>query len=65
MCRTKSSNYHGAFFASVKPYFKSVLNSMELPLGCIFCTTHSFLKKLATVKTSGENSFVNNRTSYF
>ena len=29
------------FFSSVKPYFKSVLNSIKLPLGSIFCTTRA------------------------
>ena len=48
--RTKSNIYDGAFFTSVKPYFKNVLNSIELPLGSIFCTTHPFVKKLTTVK---------------
>ena len=55
--RTKSKIYDGAFFTSVKPYFKGVLNSIELPLGSIFCTTHPFVKKLSTVKTSGEKVF--------
>ena len=40
-----------------KPYFKNVLNSVELPLGCIFHTADSFMKKLTTMKTSGEKSF--------
>ena len=35
----------GAFFTSVKPYFKNVLNSIELPLSSIFYTSHPFLKK--------------------
>ena len=51
--RTKSNIYGGAFFPSVKPYFKNVLNSIELPLGSIFYTTHPFVKKLTTLKTSG------------
>ena len=34
------------FFSSVKPYFKNVLNSIELPLGSIFCTTQAKEKKL-------------------
>ena len=34
--KTKSNIYNGAFFNSVKPYFKSVLNSIELLLGSIF-----------------------------
>ena len=55
--RTKSNIYNAAFFTSVKPYFENVLNSMELHLGCSFCTTHPFVKKLTTVKTSGEKVF--------
>ena len=31
---------------------------MELPLGSIFYTTHSFMKKLTTVKTWGEKSLM-------
>ena len=46
-----------AFFTSVKPYFKNVLNSIELPLGSIFYTTHPFVKKLINVKTLGEKFF--------
>ena len=42
------------FFTLVKPYFKNALNSIELPLGSIFYTTHPFVKKILTVKTSGE-----------
>ena len=34
--RTKSNIYNGAFFTSVRPYFKNVLNSIKLPLGSIF-----------------------------
>ena len=45
------------FFTSVKPCFKNVLNLIELPLGSIFYTTHLFVKKLTTVKTSGEKVF--------
>ena len=44
--RTKSNIYDRAFFTSVKPYFKNVLNSIELPLSSIFCTTHPFVKSL-------------------
>ena len=39
---------------SVKPYFKNLLNSIELPLGSIFYTTQPFVKKLTTVKTLRE-----------
>ena len=35
-------------FTSVKPYFKNVLNLIELPLGSIFYKTNSFVKKLTT-----------------
>ena len=35
-----------AFFTSVKPYFKNVLNSIELPLGSIFYKNHTFMKNL-------------------
>ena len=41
----------------VKLYFKNVLNSIELPLGSIFYTTHPFAKKL---KLWEKNSSVNN-----
>ena len=43
-----SNVYDGAFFTSVKPYFKNVVNSIELPLGSIFYTSHPFVKKLTT-----------------
>ena len=46
------------FFTLVKPYFKNVINSIQLPLGSIFYTTNSFVKKLSTVKTSGEKVFL-------
>ena len=46
-----------SFFTSVRPYFKNVLNSIELPLGSIFYITHPFVKKLTTLKTSGEKVF--------
>ena len=55
--QTKSNIYDGAFFTSVKPCFKNVLNSIELPLVSIFCTTHSFVKKITTMKTLGEKVF--------
>ena len=38
----------------VKPDFKNVLDSIELLLGSIFYTAHPFVKKLTTLKTSGE-----------
>ena len=55
--RTKSNIYDGAFFTSVKPYFKNVLNSIELPLSSFFYITHPFLKKLTTLKNLGEKVF--------
>ena len=36
------------FFTLVKPCYKNVLNSIKLPLGSIFYTTHPFMKKLTT-----------------
>ena len=51
------SIYIGAFFTSVKPYFKNVLNSIELPLSSFFYITHPFLKKLTTLKNLGEKVF--------
>ena len=45
------------FFTSFKPYFKNVLNSIKLPLSCIFYTAHPFVKKLITLKTLGEKVF--------
>ena len=60
--KTKLNIYSGAFFSLVKPYFKNVLNLIELPLGSSFSTTHPFVKKLTTVKTL---SFVSNRTIFF
>ena len=63
--RTTSNIYDGAFFTSVKPYFKNVLNSIESPLSSIFYTTYPFVKKLTTLKTSGEKSFVNNGPLFF
>ena len=52
------------FFTSVKPYFKNVLNSIELPLGSIFYTTHPFVKK-PTTENFGRRSLVNNGTIFF
>ena len=60
--RTKSNIYNGAFFTSVRPYFKNVLNSIELPLGSIFYTTHPFAKKL---KLWEKNSSVSNIFFFF
>ena len=45
------------FFTSAKLCFINILNSIELPLGSIFYTTHPFVKKLTTVKTLGEKVF--------
>ena len=50
----KSNIYSGVFFTLVKPYFKNVLNSVKLPLGSIFYTTQPLMKKLTTLKTSGQ-----------
>ena len=55
--RTKSKIHDGAFFNSIKSYFKNILNLTELPLGSVFYTTHSFAKKLTIVKTLGEKFF--------
>ena len=49
--------YDGAFFTLVKPYYKNVLNSIELPLGSIFYTPNPFVKKLLTLKTPREKVF--------
>ena len=46
--KTKMNIYNGAFFSLIKPYFKNILNSIELPLGSIFCPTHPFVKNLTT-----------------
>ena len=46
-----------SFFSYVKPYFKNVLNSIELSLVSIFYTTHPLVKNLTTVKTLGEKVF--------
>ena len=64
--RTKSNIYNGAFFTSVKPYFKNVLNSIELPLSSIFYTTHPSVKKTYNSENVGKKkSFVNNGTIFF
>ena len=55
--RTKLRIYNEAIFTLVKPYFKNVPNLIELPLSCIFYTTHPFVKKLTTLKTLGEKLF--------
>ena len=41
-----------AFFTLVMLYSKNILYSIELPLNSIFYTTHPFMKKLTTLKTS-------------
>ena len=56
--RTKLNIYDGAFFTSVKPYFKNVLNSIELPLSSIFYTTHPFLKKTYNSENFGRKSLL-------
>ena len=53
--RTKLNIYDGAFFTSVKPYFKNILDSIELPLSSIFTQLTVSWKKLTTLKTSGES----------
>ena len=63
--RTKSNIYDRAFFTSVKPCFKNVLNWIELPLGSIFYTVHHFVEKLTTVKLWEKKYFVNNRIIFF
>ena len=73
--RTKLKIYDGAFFTSVEPYFKNVLYSIEMPLDSIFYITHPFVKKLTTMKSSGEvihyfkyygqNIFFNNNIALF
>ena len=52
-------NYDVPFLTLVKPYFKNVFNSIELPLSFVFYFTHHFMKKLAekTLKTSREKVF--------
>ena len=45
------------FLLRISHIFKKVLNSIELPLGSILYTTHPFVKRLATVKASGEKVF--------
>ena len=62
--KTNSNIYDGAFFTSFKPYFQNVLNSIELPLGSIFYTTHPFAKKLTTEKTSEKKSPVDSGTIF-
>ena len=58
--RTKLDIYDGAFFTSVKPYFKNILNSTELPLSSIFYTTHSY-----NSENFGRKSLVNDGTFFF
>ena len=55
--KSKSNINDGAFFISVKPYFKNILNLIKLPLGSIFIQLTLSWKKLTTVKTSGEKVF--------
>ena len=63
--RTKSNSYDVAFFTSVQPYFKNVLNSVKLPLGSVFYATHPFVKNLQLRKLWEKKSFVNNGTCFF
>ena len=46
-----------AFFTLVKPYFKNAFNSIEFPLSSVCYTTHLFVEKLTTLKTSEEKVF--------
>ena len=55
--RTTSNIYDGAFFTSVKAYFKNVLNSIELPLSSVFYTTYPFVKKLKNSENFGRKVF--------
>ena len=52
------------FFTSVKPYFKNLLNSIELPLGSIFYATHPFVKK-PTTENFGRKSPLLTMEQYF
>ena len=54
--RIKLEIYDGAFFTSVKPYFKNVLNSIKLPLGSIFYSP--FREKAYNCKNFGRKSLL-------
>ena len=56
--RTKLNIYDGAFFTSVKPYFKNVLNLIKLPLSSIFHTTHTFVEKICNSENFGRKSLL-------
>ena len=62
--------YDGAFLTSVKPYFKNLLNFIELPLSSILHTTHPFLektynsKKLTNSKLCNRMASSTNRSSH-
>ena len=51
-------------FTSVKPYFKNVLSSIELPLGSIFYNS-PFREKSYNCENWEKNSFVNNNRAVF
>ena len=54
--RTNSNIYDGAFF---------LLNSIELLLGSIFCTTHPFMKKLTTENLGRKSLLLTIEQSFF
>ena len=57
--RAKSKIYDRAFITSVKPYFKNALNSIELPLLSIFCTTYlPFREKTYNCENIGRKSLL-------
>ena len=55
--RTKSNIHDETFFTSVKPYFKNVLKSIELPLGSIFYKHTLSWKNLHLWKLREKKSF--------
>ena len=56
--KNKSNIYDGAFFTSVKPYSKNVLNLIVLPLSSIFYTTHPFHEKTYNSENFGRKSLL-------
>ena len=65
MFRTKSNIYDGAFFTLFKPYFRNILNSIELPSGFIFYTTNPLVKKVSTLKALGEKVYCEKWNIFF
>ena len=53
--RTKLNIYDGAFFSSIKPYFKNVLNLIQLPLGSIFLHNSPFREKTYNSENFGRS----------